>query len=88
MWIRMMCVRHSSSREDVLTASQVLQDGSKRWQSGDAHHFPIPHKEDPWEGCFKQVQKYDEEMCRGWREEVDTLLVFVSAPTLSDHTGD
>ncbi|TEB34327.1 hypothetical protein FA13DRAFT_1729840 [Coprinellus micaceus] len=61
MWIRMMC---------------VLQDGSKRWQSGDPHHFPIPHKEDHWEGCFKQVQKYDEEMCRGWREEVDTLLVF------------
>ncbi|KAJ3507208.1 hypothetical protein NMY22_g16999 [Coprinellus aureogranulatus] len=54
-----------------------LQDGSKRWQSGDPHHFSVPRKGDPWEESFKQVQKFDEEMCRGWREEIDTLLVFV-----------
>jgi len=25
----------------------------------------------------KGVDKYDEEMCRGWKEDLDTLLVFV-----------
>lgn len=61
---------HEESPDDF------LQDGSKKWQSGDPDHFTIPRKGDPWEECFKQVQRFDEEMCRGWREEIDTLLVF------------
>lgn len=49
----------------------------KPWRSGDPHYHKVPRKGDPWEECFKLVQKFDEEMCRGWREEIDTLLVFV-----------
>jgi hypothetical protein len=46
------------------------------------HFHEIPRKGDPWEESFKLVQKFDEEMCRGWREEIDTLLVFVRLPTM------
>ncbi|KAF9467949.1 hypothetical protein BDZ94DRAFT_1210492 [Collybia nuda] len=48
----------------------------KPWRSGDPHYYDVPRKGDPWEEAFKLVQKFDEEMCRGWREEIDTLLVF------------
>lgn len=27
---------------------------------------------------MKRVDLYDDEMCRAWKEDVDTLLVFVS----------
>jgi len=37
----------------------------------------VPKKGDPWEKCFKKVKDYDEDMCEGWREEVDNLLIFV-----------
>ncbi|KAJ3501608.1 hypothetical protein NLJ89_g9261 [Agrocybe chaxingu] len=48
----------------------------KPWLTGDPYHHYIPKKEDPWQECFKLVLKFDDEMCRGWREEIDTLLVF------------
>jgi hypothetical protein len=32
---------------------------------------------DSWSTCAKTVQKYDENMVRNWKEEIDTLLVFV-----------
>ncbi|KAF9467945.1 hypothetical protein BDZ94DRAFT_1318466 [Collybia nuda] len=48
----------------------------KPWRSGDPYYYDMPKKGDPWEETFKLVQKFDEEMCRGWREEIDTLLVF------------
>ncbi|KAJ2934147.1 hypothetical protein H1R20_g2900, partial [Candolleomyces eurysporus] len=61
---------------EPISQDEILRDGSKKWQSGDPCHYSIPRKGDPWEECFNQVQKFDDEMCRGWREEIDTLLVF------------
>ncbi|KAJ2914557.1 hypothetical protein MD484_g5861, partial [Candolleomyces efflorescens] len=61
---------------EPVSQDELLRDGSKKWQSGDPCHYSIPRKGDPWEECFNQVQKFDDEMCRGWREEIDTLLVF------------
>jgi hypothetical protein len=32
---------------------------------------------DHWEKCLAAVEKYDNDMCKSWKEEIDTLLVFV-----------
>ncbi|KAK0460669.1 uncharacterized protein EV420DRAFT_222678 [Desarmillaria tabescens] len=37
---------------------------------------PISRTGDPWEAGVNQVEKYDNELCRGWKEHIDTLLVF------------
>lgn len=34
-------------------------------------------KGDHWEQCLNAVEKYDNDECKSWREEIDTLLVFV-----------
>lgn len=34
------------------------------------------------------MRKFDEEMCRGWREDIDTNLVFVSTPSLTARFTD
>lgn len=31
-----------------------------------------------WEVCYNRVKDYDANMVKGYKEEVDTLLVFVS----------
>lgn len=33
-------------------------------------------KDEAWQGCVEVVEKYDAEMCKAYREEIDTLLVF------------
>jgi hypothetical protein len=33
---------------------------------------------DNWEKCLAAVEKYDNDMCTSWKEDIDTLLVFVS----------
>jgi len=38
-----------------------------------------PAPPDGWSTCAKTVQKYDDTVVRNWKEEIDTLLVFVSA---------
>ena len=43
-------------------------------------HRP-PHSYSPgdgWRNCARALEKYDSELCKGYREEIDTLLVFVS----------
>jgi len=32
-----------------------------------------------WERCKRAIDKHDDDLCRGWREDVDTMLVFVRA---------
>lgn len=47
---------------------------------------------DHWEQLHQAVENYDHEMCTSWREEIDTLLVFVrisphSLPNLTTSEG-
>lgn len=60
---------HHPDHRHILTA--------QRWSIKDAYRTRLPKDGDPWEACFKKVQKLDDEMCRGWREEIDTMLIFV-----------
>ncbi|KAF9029481.1 hypothetical protein BDZ89DRAFT_720938 [Hymenopellis radicata] len=48
----------------------------KGWRCGDPLHHEIPKSGDPWESCLALTRQYDQDMCRGWNEETDTLLVF------------
>lgn len=32
---------------------------------------------DHWQTCLEAVERYDNDKCQGWREDIDTLLVFV-----------
>lgn len=41
-----------------------------------------PTSPDGWSTCAKSVQKYDENIVRNWKEEIDTLLVFVRVPDI------
>ncbi|CAA7267208.1 unnamed protein product [Cyclocybe aegerita] len=90
--VEMIAIPSQHDREDLRTehhgpARNPQRHGSydskihlppdfKPWLTGDPYHHYIPKKEDPWQECFKLVLKFDDEMCRGWREEIDTLLVF------------
>jgi hypothetical protein len=56
---------------------------------GPFHH--LPKQKDQWgrekeshEALWEMVQKYDDDMCKAWKEDcIDTLLVFVSQILLS-----
>ncbi|EJD44308.1 hypothetical protein AURDEDRAFT_65432 [Auricularia subglabra TFB-10046 SS5] len=43
------------------------------------YHNPPPHiyvKDEAWQNCVRAMEKHDSVLCRGYREEIDTLLVF------------
>ena len=46
--------------------------------------------EQSWEMCSRAIREYDNHMVRNWKEEIDTLLVFVcpsrSYPSTLKHT--
>ncbi|EJD44337.1 hypothetical protein AURDEDRAFT_166717 [Auricularia subglabra TFB-10046 SS5] len=33
-------------------------------------------KDEAWKNCVDAMEKYDAELCKAYREEIDTLLVF------------
>ncbi|THU88925.1 hypothetical protein K435DRAFT_678972 [Dendrothele bispora CBS 962.96] len=49
---------------------------TRLWKEGDPYRFAPKRRGDPWEQCMRRVDNYDDEMCRGWKEDIDTLLVF------------
>lgn len=34
-----------------------------------------------WSACSRALKQYDENMIRNWKEDIDTVLVFVSTRT-------
>ena len=58
----------------VLTTQKF---GDIPWHCGDPHRYGAPKKGDSWNKCHKLTEKYDNEMCDAWKEEVDKLLIFV-----------
>ena len=41
-----------------------------------------PTDDESFEKLLSVVGKFDEELVKGWRDDIDTLLVFVSSPVL------
>jgi hypothetical protein len=58
----------SSSLADEMTAKAEVNLGPYKFAPGVG---------DNWEKCLGAVEKYDNDMCTSWKEEIDTLLVFV-----------
>ncbi|PPQ90832.1 hypothetical protein CVT25_011974 [Psilocybe cyanescens] len=52
------------------------QFGDVPWHCSDPHRYNIPKKDDSWIRCHNFVEKYDNEMCDAWKDEVDKLLIF------------
>ncbi|KAF9481748.1 hypothetical protein BDN70DRAFT_930582 [Pholiota conissans] len=56
--------------------AEVLQSGDVPWRSEDPHRYQIPKLGDSWHECHNLTEKYDNELCDAWKEEVDKLLIF------------
>ncbi|PPR04409.1 hypothetical protein CVT26_004234 [Gymnopilus dilepis] len=50
----------------------------EKWRCGDPWMYPIPNPNPNkhWEKCHDIVQKFDEDMYKAWKGEVDNLLIF------------
>lgn len=63
--------------------NNYFQLTSRLWADGDQYRYAVPPRTgDHWERIMKRIDLYDEDICKGWREDIDTLLVFVSLKTL------
>ncbi|KIK62632.1 hypothetical protein GYMLUDRAFT_42081 [Collybiopsis luxurians FD-317 M1] len=49
---------------------------SRLWKEGDDYRYLPKSQSDPWEKCNNAVHKQNLDEFGGWKEEVDTLLVF------------
>ncbi|KAF8960793.1 hypothetical protein BDZ97DRAFT_1905772 [Flammula alnicola] len=52
------------------------QFGDIPWHCGDPHRYGAPKKGDSWQKCHELTEKYDNELCDAWKDEVDKLLIF------------
>ncbi|TEB32711.1 hypothetical protein FA13DRAFT_222802 [Coprinellus micaceus] len=42
-------------------------------------HFPLPpQSEEPWGRCVSLISEHDKELCAGWTEEINIMLVFAA----------
>lgn len=59
---------------------------SRLWTNADQNYrYAISARVgDHWENVMKRLDVYDEDMCKGWREDIDTLLVFVCSEIFLD----
>ena len=55
----------------------------RRHGSGERDFPSIWDSSEAWAACAKALREYDEAMIQGWKEEIDTLLVFVSVTVAS-----
>lgn len=52
---------------------------SKKWQCGDPYQYPVTEKGDQWQMLLKPLLEKDHDQCQSWKDEVQNLLIFVSA---------
>ncbi|KAL0568676.1 hypothetical protein V5O48_013308 [Marasmius crinis-equi] len=59
--------------------SNPAENGNPNHAASKGGSLPLPLAVNPWEiSVIKAAQKYDDEMSRGWKEDLDTLLVFAA----------
>ena len=52
----------------------------KPWNYGDPYENPLSgRKEDPWAVLIRPLVAKDKARCEAWKDEVQNLLIFVSA---------
>ncbi|TFK67432.1 hypothetical protein BDN72DRAFT_888879 [Pluteus cervinus] len=56
---------------------EATADIPAKWLPNEPLRYPVPKlSEDPWEACHKVVDKYDDDICKAWKDEIDKLLIF------------
>ncbi|KDR67793.1 hypothetical protein GALMADRAFT_1061877 [Galerina marginata CBS 339.88] len=72
--------------------AQTMPNDFPPWRCGDAWRFPVPNPKPNkhWEKCHDLVQKYDDDMFKAWKGEVDNLLIFAGlfSATVTSFTID
>lgn len=58
----------------------ILAHQPEPWLPGDPLNFPAPSTGDPWQNWHRRVEDHDNELCRGWKDEIEKILIFVSMP--------
>ncbi|KAE9393224.1 hypothetical protein BT96DRAFT_230237 [Gymnopus androsaceus JB14] len=58
------------------SAADLTGESPLLWREDQPYRCAPPNTGDPWTECLKSVRTYDDEKCKGWREDIDTLLVF------------
>ncbi|KAF9467419.1 hypothetical protein BDZ94DRAFT_1249333, partial [Collybia nuda] len=48
----------------------------KPWKPGEAYRTQVPESQTTMEDWVRAMEASDEGMCKGWREQIDTLIVF------------
>lgn len=51
------------------------------WTEGTSIKNAEPFNGEPFEDLKQALDKHDDELCKGWREELDSMLVFVCHTT-------
>ncbi len=68
-----------------------MYEGSNATLADSARAFPppviVPGLNDPWANCVRALRDYDEHMVKGWKEDIDSLLVFVSCTVVVTGTS-
>ncbi|KAI3603305.1 hypothetical protein WG66_002345 [Moniliophthora roreri] len=79
----LFCVEHHYTQHPALrvsTPATISVTGGIQMQDHEPSAAPIPDKQytiqQSWETLLKMVDKYDEDMVKNWKEDIDTLLVF------------
>ncbi|KAJ3868257.1 hypothetical protein EV359DRAFT_70701 [Lentinula novae-zelandiae] len=69
-------VEHEVLKFPTHTSTYTPDDPAQSLKTtNDAPVLP-PRTGDHWERIMKRIDLYDEDICKGWREDIDTLLVF------------
>ncbi|KAL0061208.1 hypothetical protein AAF712_011967 [Marasmius tenuissimus] len=69
---------NSKGFRDILLDSRRVKGGRKpaAYKPETPHIHNLPQTGDCWKECLKKVDESDADRCKGWREDIDTLLVF------------
>ena len=58
------------------------------WTDGSPYLYYLdPCKSDPWVKLKSRIDKYDAETCKGWTDDLDTMLVFVRSNCNTNFQG-
>ena len=57
----------------------------RRPANGERESPSIWDSSEAWAACAKALREYDEDMIQDWKEEIDTLLVFVRTYATASH---
>lgn len=80
-WDRTTRGKHISYDNSSL-ANISIQSEWKPWELDEPYRLKMPKSRTTMEDWVKVMEASDDGMCKGWRDQIDTLIIFVS-PSLT-----